>query len=93
VKLVSQILAQALTDIGPVGGEIHGFGIFHQVFVGLAASGPRLVSPVHKLIPNSRTARKACPEAPQTHFNPLRQAMPFPPRESRSRGTPLSASL
>jgi hypothetical protein len=56
VQLVSQILAQALIDVSPIGSEIYGFGIFHQVFVSWAATRPRLVSPVHKLFPNSRIA-------------------------------------
>lgn len=42
VQLVPEILAQALTDIGPVGSEINSFGVFHQMFVGLAACCPRL---------------------------------------------------
>ena len=61
VQLMSQILAQPLTDIGPVSSKVHGFGIFHQIIIRRAARISRLVDPVHKLIPILLGPAGPCP--------------------------------
>ena len=71
-----------------VGGEVHGFRVFHQIIIRRAARVPRLFDPVHKLFPNLFSSAQHA-----SHGSPLllRQAKvtPAPPRENHfPRGAP-----